>query len=175
MHSTRVQETRGGSSFCRPKWPDARPLTGELTCERCGLGTDNGWHDGQTIDIQVTCPRCGREIAVLSGDAHLEGFEYREVGHPPEWIDGYVSDLVLGHDWDKKAKGARHSAQTPDLMTLHSAEQRLDEGTTTKFVLVCPDERRCRYRRVVSYPRASRAMISAWRRGSHKIVAGLDL
>src|SRR5437868_12914513 len=62
----------------------------------CGLGTDNGWHDGQTIDIQVTCPRCGREIALLSGDAHLEGFEYQELGHPSEWVDGYVSDLVLG-------------------------------------------------------------------------------
>jgi hypothetical protein len=172
-----VAETRGESSFCRPKWPDAKPLRGELTCERCGLGTDNGWHDGQTIDIQVTCPRCGREIAVLSGDAHLEGFEYQEVGHSPEWIDGYVSDLVLGHDWITKAKGTRHSAKVPDVMTLHDEQRRLllDDGATTKFVLVCPDERRCRYRRVVSYPRVSRALIKAWKRGVHKIVAGFDL
>jgi len=171
-----MDKTSTAASFCRPKWPDAKVLKGELICEKCGLSTDNGWHDGQTIDIQVFCPRCGREIAVLSGDAHLEGFEASWM-RPREWLDGYVSDLVLGHDWiGKEIKGNRHSVELPDLMRMSSEErQRVDPGTTRKYVLVCPDERRCRYRRVVGYPRASAAMIKAWRKGSHKVIAGLDL
>jgi hypothetical protein len=125
----------------------------------------------------VFCPRCRREIAVLSGDVHLEGFEYQENGKPPEWIDGWTSDLALGHDWiGKKIKRDRHSAHTPDLVRISAADHaRLDRNTTTKFVLVCPDERTCRYRRVVSYRRASRIVAKAWREGRHKLFADFDL
>lgn len=162
--------------LCQPARPDAKPLADESACERCGLGTDNGWHDGQTVNIQVACPRCRREIAVLSGDVHLEGFEFTYVGRPAEWIDGWVSDLTLGHDWDKNTKGTRHSAITPDVMRLTAKElAKADMRETTKFVLVCPDERGCRYRRVVSYRRASDVIAKAWRKGTHKLIAGLDL
>lgn len=106
----------------------------------------------------------------------MEGFEFQYIGKPAEWIDGWVSDLILGHDWHKNAKGTRHSAKTPEVMRLTTKEfAEADKRETTKFVLVCPDERGCRYRRVVSYRRASDVIAKAWRKGSHKLIGTIDL
>jgi hypothetical protein len=154
---------------CRPQYLDD-PVADDSGCERCGYDISNGWHDGQIVEIEVECPKCGREISVLSGYLSLEGFEYEEPGEAPTWINGHAWEVGLGRDGYDKAsyKTLPGSGRSVEIEAQKHPE-------TRKFELVCTDQRRCRFRRVVGLQRASDAMVAAWRKGSHRVVAGIDL
>ena len=170
-----------GQMLCRPQYLDDPTPTGR-GCEHCGYDPLNGWHDGQIVEIEVECPKCHREIAVLSGFLSLARFEYEEPGKTRRWIDGYAWDIDIGRDGydyrSRKVPGTGRSVKVdPWRDVFHGLRSRADynEAETTKFELVCTDEDRCRFRRVVNLWRTSDAMVAAWRKGSHRIVAEIDL
>ncbi len=158
-----------GQPLCRPQYLGDPGAAGS-GCERCGYDIGNGWHDGQLVEIEIECPKCGREISVLSGYLSLRGFEYQEPGEAPTWINGYAWEIELGRDRYEKVS---YRTLPGSGRSVKIEPQKHPE--TPKFELVCTDQRRCRFRRVVGLRRAGDAMVAAWRKGSHRVVAGIDL
>ena len=154
------------SPICQPAGSPGDPLDPDyIACDACGGDALDGWHDQGIVEIQVECPNCHREIAVLSGYLSLAGFEYEEPGKAARWINGHAWEIALGRDFTKRAPHHRRSVRIEPLAA----------HETRKFELVCTDQHRCRFRRVVGLGRTSDAMVAAWRKRSHRIVAGIDL
>lgn len=121
------------------------------------------------MEIEVECPKCGRDIDVLSGYAHLGAVFWTGQEGDSEFVNGYVSEIALGRDWDsRKIRLELRPRQSAYIENGNAAHE------TQKWSLKCRG-RRCGFSRLVACRRVSDAMIAAWRKGSHRVVAGIDL